>query len=38
MARRKKMSKRASRRSFRSGNKVKGRNFSSGPMRGGIRL
>ena len=38
MAKRSKLSRRSSRRNFRSGAKVKGKNYSSGPMRGGIRL
>jgi len=38
MPKRSKMSKRASKKNFRSGNGVKSKNFSTGPMRGGIRL
>lgn len=33
-----KMSKRKSRKNFRAGAKVKSRNYSTGNMRGGIRL
>jgi len=36
--RRFKMSRGASRRSFRRGSRVKGKNFRAMPMRGGIRL
>lgn len=36
--RRKKLSKRASRKNFKRGNRVKGKNFHGNPMRGGIRL
>lgn len=38
MKRRKKLSRKASKKNFRSGNGVKTKNFSSAPMRGGIRL
>lgn len=38
MAKRHKMSRRGSRRNFRRGTRVKGKNLRSGPMRGGIRL
>lgn len=37
MARRKKLSPKKSRRMFSKGAKVKKRNYSVGPMRGGIR-
>lgn len=36
--RRRRMSRKASRRSFRKGTRVKARNFKISPMRGGIRL
>lgn len=35
---RRKMSRKTSKRNFRSGNRVKARNFAGAPMRGGIRL
>ena len=38
MAKRKRMSRRRSNRSFRKGMKVKRRNYSPSPMRGGLRL
>lgn len=38
MAKRSKMSRRSSRKNFSRGSKTKGKNYSSGPMRGGIRL
>lgn len=38
MAYRKKMSRGASKRNFRGGTRVKGKNVSPQPMRGGIRL
>jgi len=38
MKKRSKMSRKKSRRNFRSGNGVKSRNFAGSPMRGGIRL
>lgn len=38
MKKRSKMSSKKSKRSFRSGNGVKRKNYSPGPMRGGIRL
>ncbi len=36
--RRKSLSPKASRRNFANGSRVKSRNYSSNPMRGGIRL
>lgn len=38
MKKRSKLSRKKSRKNFRSGNGVKSKNFTSGPMRGGIRL
>lgn len=38
MAYRRKMSRKANKRNFRKGNKVKKKNYSHGVMRGGIRL
>jgi hypothetical protein len=38
MARRKRLSRKASRKNFSRGNRVKGKNYNSSPMRGGIRL
>jgi len=38
MPKRSKMSRRSSRKNFRRGSGTKGKNFASGPMRGGIRL
>lgn len=38
MAYRKKMTKKASRRNFRKGTKVKKKNYAGSVMRGGIRL
>jgi len=38
MKRRSKMSRKSSKRSFRKGSKVKGKNYLMGSMRGGIRL
>jgi len=38
MKRRQKMSRTKSRKNFKRGNKVKGRNYMTGSMRGGIRL
>ena len=35
---RKRMSRRASKRNFKRGNRVKRKNYYAGPMRGGIRL
>lgn len=32
------MSRKGSRRSFKKGSRVKGKNFANGPMRGGYRL
>lgn len=38
MKKRFKMSKRFSRKNFKKGTRVRGRNFAGAPMRGGIRL
>lgn len=38
MKKRSKMSRKSSRKNFRRGAKVKGKNYLSGSMRGGIRL
>lgn len=38
MAKRRKMSSKSSKKNFRSGTRVKRKNITSGPMRGGIRL
>lgn len=38
MAYRKRMSRKANRRNFKRGNKVKKRNYATGSMRGGTRL
>jgi len=38
MAKRKKMSRKASKKNFSKGNGVKAKNYADSPMRGGIRL
>lgn len=38
MKRRSKMSRKKSKKNFSKGNRVKGKNFRTGAMRGGIRL
>lgn len=38
MAKRKKMSRRKNKKNFSAGNRVHGKNYMDGPMRGGIRL
>ena len=38
MKKRMKMSRKKSKRNFRAGSKVKGKNYLTGSMRGGIRL